>query len=64
MTGPVDPAITRWRKRFALEGDPRIDQLCRDCGETFAWTGYAGRCGWCHEAAQSPRLRVLEGGSA
>ncbi len=45
--------IQQWRLSFpdAPENDPRVggDGVCRKCGETFAWYGYEGLCGWCHD---------------
>jgi hypothetical protein len=48
--------FSRWRRRFpdlnATDPDPRDERPCVgvDC-QTFAWRGYDGLCGWCHEAA-------------
>ncbi len=60
--------FARWENRFparaALDRDPRDGGPCCECGTTFAWHGYEGRCGWCYEATQRPRLRVLKGGAA
>lgn len=61
MSGQVvafpDPVLARWRRRFPEEAerdpDPQVNfgegGPCRDCGQTFAWRGYEGLCGWCHD---------------
>jgi hypothetical protein len=30
--------------------DPRTDQPCTGCGQTFAWRDLDGLCGWCWES--------------
>jgi hypothetical protein len=44
-----DNVLERWQLRFPEEeGDPRDGcGPCRKCGQTFAWRGYDGLCGWC-----------------
>jgi hypothetical protein len=47
-----DNVYERWQIRFPEEAeidpDPRfLCGPCRDCGQTFAWRGYDGLCGWC-----------------
>jgi hypothetical protein len=46
--------FTRWEKQrpheAAVSRDPRGDACCRVDGcQTFAWRGYDGLCGWCHD---------------
>jgi hypothetical protein len=52
----------------------RVSSPCRTCGQTFAWAGCGGECGWCAEhsgrTCEATHQRVihdewyLDGGSA
>ena len=50
---PKRDTFTRWAERFpyqnAQDPDPREGPVCMACGQTFAWYGYEGLCGWCFE---------------
>ena len=52
MSHYPDNVFERWQIRFPAENeaDPREGSPCRDCGTTFAWRGYDGRCGWCERS--------------